>query len=378
MDKKKILLVSCDGLGNGGVQAVMMGIVRNLSCKYIFDILLFTNEKRHFDDEFLSYGGEIIRVPKYEGDCKFRKRIDYYIRGPRLYHSVKKLLRDYGPYAAIHCNNGFESAMILKAARDAGVSARITHTHVVTNKSKLLRKGLDAIYLKTIKKHATSLVGCSREACVTMYGEQVDSFVIPNPYNEHKFSPNVDTLDQPREMVLMQIGSFSENKNQMFSVRVLAEIKKQYPNAKLNLVGFNMGDYQSKLEMLIEELGVKENVNILPHNTNTAEYLEGTAALIFPSVKEGFGIVLIEAQAMGVKCYASDTVPKSTDRGGCVYLSLSDGPKAWADKIIEDYEAHRGRHQVYDCSQFTSRHTMEIFDKLYSGENYENRSDNIS
>ena len=28
---KKVLLVSCEGLGNGGVQSVMMSIVRNLN-----------------------------------------------------------------------------------------------------------------------------------------------------------------------------------------------------------------------------------------------------------------------------------------------------------------------------------------------------------
>lgn len=378
MNKKRILLVSCDGLGNGGVQAVMMSIVRNLSCKYTFDILLFTNEKRYYDDEFLSYGGKIIREPKYEGSFKFRRKIDYYIRGPRLYHSVKKLLREHGPYAVIHCNNGFESAMILKAAQKAGISIRINHTHVIVNNSRLLRKGLNSIYLKFIKKYATSLLGCSREACVSMYGKQSDSFVISNPYDEHKFSPNTEAINKPREMVLMQIGSFNENKNQMFSIRVLAQIKKRYPNATLNLVGFNVGDYQAKLKTLIEELGVEKNVNILSHDTNTAEYLEDTAAFVFPSVKEGFGVVLIEAQAMGVKCYVSDTIPTAANRGGCVYLSLSDGPKAWADKIIADYEVSYGHHQLYDCSQFTSRKTMEIFDKLYSGENYENRSDNIS
>lgn len=378
MSKEKVLLVSSEGLGNGGVQAVMMGVVRNLSQKYLFDVLLFTSEKRHYEDEFLSYGGKIFRMPKYEGNCRFRRKIDYYIRGPRLYHSVKKLLREHGPYTAIHCHNDFESAMILKAAKESGISVRITHAHQIIKPTKWLPKAFHIISLKIIKKNATSLLGCSHKACVSVYGERSNALVVNNPYNEQKFSPNTDAFAQPRKMELMQIGSFSVRKNQMFSVRILAEIKKQYPDAKLNLVGFNMGDYQAKLEMLINELRVEENVNILPHDTNTAEYLEKAAAFICPSVVEPFGIVLIEAQAMGVRCYASDAAPKATDMGGCAYLSLEDGPKAWADKIIEDYEANNGRHQFYDCSRFASRRTTEIYDRLYSGENYENRSDNIS
>ena len=49
---KRVLMVSCEGLGNGGVQAVIMSIVRNLKNKYIFDILLFTDERRFYDNEF--------------------------------------------------------------------------------------------------------------------------------------------------------------------------------------------------------------------------------------------------------------------------------------------------------------------------------------
>ena len=48
----KVLLVSCEGLGRGGVQSVIMSIVKGLSDKFIFDIVLFTSEKRYYDDEF--------------------------------------------------------------------------------------------------------------------------------------------------------------------------------------------------------------------------------------------------------------------------------------------------------------------------------------
>lgn len=43
---KRILLVSCEGLGNGGVQAVIMSIVRNLHKEYLFDILFIHFRKK--------------------------------------------------------------------------------------------------------------------------------------------------------------------------------------------------------------------------------------------------------------------------------------------------------------------------------------------
>ena len=55
---EKVLMVSCEGLGNGGVQSVMMSIVRNLKNKYDFDMLLFTDERRYYDDEFEKIAGK--------------------------------------------------------------------------------------------------------------------------------------------------------------------------------------------------------------------------------------------------------------------------------------------------------------------------------
>ena len=125
-------MVSCEGLGNGGVQAVMMNIVRNLHREYLFDALLFTSEKRYYDDQFSSYGGNIHRIPRYEGSNKYRKKADYYIRGYKLYKDVKRLLIENGPYDVVHCNDEFESALIVKAAAECGVPVRITHTYYFT------------------------------------------------------------------------------------------------------------------------------------------------------------------------------------------------------------------------------------------------------
>ena len=86
---RRVLMVSCDGLGNGGVQAVIMNIVRKLYKEYTFDALLFTGEKRFFDDEFESYGGKIHRIPRYDGSNFIRSKADYYIRGRRLFEETK-------------------------------------------------------------------------------------------------------------------------------------------------------------------------------------------------------------------------------------------------------------------------------------------------
>lgn len=166
---KRVLMVSCEGLGNGGVQAVIMSIVRSLKDKYIFDILLFTDERRFYDDEFESYGGKIFRIPRYSGTNSFRKRLDYYVRGNYLYNKVLETLKENGPYDVIHCHDEYESAPILKAAAVSGIKVRIAHTHVISGKTNIIAGLLNNYRKKEIERYATIKIACSQEAGLSFF-----------------------------------------------------------------------------------------------------------------------------------------------------------------------------------------------------------------
>ena len=68
------------------------------------------------------------------------------------------------------------------------------------------------------------------------------------------------------------------------------------------------------------------------------ELLQGMDMFIFPSVFEGFGTALIEAQYAGLLCYASKyVIPKETkvtDR--MHFVSLDDGLEKWANIVYND------------------------------------------
>lgn len=359
--KKRVLIVLNECLHRGGTQAVIMSIVKGLSACYCFDILLFTSEEAYYDEEFKSYGGNIYRIPNYEGKSKLRKRIDLYIRWIWHRNKVKKVLEN--KYDVIHCINGFESGYILKMASKAQIPVRISMTVTITNANSL-RKIYNSFWLNKIMKYSTANVGCSKEACETMFGKNY--CIIPNSYRKEFNVPIVKKeFDAP---VLIQVASFCNNKNQLFTIRVFNEVLKEYPNALLHLVGYELDEgYKDRINNLIEQLQIKDNVVIHEANADTVILLDSSTHFLLPSNKESFGIVLLEAQARGVKCIVSNTVNEVANCGGCVYLPVKDGEKIWADYIVNDFSKNKGLHQEYDLSNFEEEKIFKQYEDLYEG-----------
>lgn len=362
---KKVLMVSCEGLGNGGVQAVMMNIIRNMHKEFIFDMLLFTSDKRYYDEEFLKYGGRIHRIPRYEGNNKIRKKIDYYIRGVSLYIRVKKLLKKEGPFDIIHCNAEFESAPIMKAASELGIPIRITHTHIISKKHNFVATCLEEYRKKVIDRYSTKRVGCSVEACKSFFLDSTRTTVINNIYDNSKFNPKLYKCSVDDRLQVLQVGSFCATKNQLFSIEVLHKIREQIKNVKFSFVGFDIDGYEKIIKDKIKLLNLEEHVSFYPCDADIPRLLTKSTAFIFPSLHEGFGIAIIEAQAMGVRCFASEGVPKTTDCGGVTFLKLSDGADVWADKIIDAYRKYGNSKDKYDVSNYAIGNVIKSYRELY-------------
>lgn len=369
-DKEKILLVSCNGLGRGGVQSVIMSIVRNLSYRYIFDIVVFTKEKRYYDDEFTSFGGSIIRIPFYEGSNKLLSKIGLYFRWGWLYFKTCSALKKNGPYIAIHCHNNFESAAMLRAAAKCGVPIRLIHSHSPYNeqeKKHHLRQLYNRISRRVILSNSTYLLACSDIAGKVLFGKNGNFQIVNNSYNDkiYHFMPRNNCSKD--NLIITQVGSFSSNKNQLMTIRVFDELLQTYPNSKLVFVGFDTSEnYLKKMKDEISEKKIENKILFFPADTNIAAILNETDAFLFPSLFESFGIVLLEAQACGVKCYASKSVPNVTDMGGCKYIDIDDGPKAWAQTIVEDFRNGLLKHHKYDCSRYAESKVISLYKDIYT------------
>lgn len=153
--------------------------------------------------------------------------------------------------------------------------------------------------------------------------------------------------------VIGHVGRFNFQKNHSFLLRVFKKVKEICNEAHLLLVGD--GELESQIRGFLKENGLDSSVTILSHRDDIPDLMNIMDVFVFPSIFEGLGIVLIEAQAVGVRCVVSDAVPKEafvTDN--IVALSLEDRVENWAETILNRdrlYSSRPNRLSEYDMKK---------------------------
>lgn len=104
--------------------------------------------------------------------------------------------------------------------------------------------------------------------------------------------------------VIGTVGRLSEEKRHVDLLKAFHDVRKVFPKATLLIVGD--GDMRDGLTNLATRLGVSGSVTFAGFQRNISEYLNKMDVFVLPSRTEGFGIVLLEAMAMGLPVVASN------------------------------------------------------------------------
>ena len=358
-------------LNKGGIQSVVMNIIRSLNDEFQIDVLTISNAEGLYDGEVRAYGGEIYRMRINTNGNRFSNSLSFYTRGYHIYNAVKSTIEENGPYCAIHCHIADEAGFALSAAKQCGIPVRIAHAHTAFDSNYHLIARVYTDYLRNlIFKNATNLVACSKKAGEKLYGAH-DFLIIYNTV-DRRFLDSTTTHTVHTAPHLLQVGLICDNKNQMFTLDILKTLKEKYPESQLVFIGSPkdsvMEHYHNNLKEKAKEEGMNESVHFLPADSDVKTEMQKADYLLLPSHNEGLGIVSLEAQAVGLMCFASTEVPAEVDCGGCVFLSLNDGAESWANRIAQQFEEDHGARQKYDMSRFMPDVIMEQYRKLYRGE----------
>lgn len=335
-DNKPIrVLHVLSSLRPGGSQTLIMKIYRNIDRDRVqFDFAVRTQKPDYYDEEIQSLGGRIFHLPwETENPLSF---VSYK-------NALENILKNDGPFHVVHSHSNFHSGYILQIANKAEVQVRIAHSHnTAVGKTSWMRNLWAQLMRRKILNNATHLLACSPAAAKFLYGSQFDQdnryMLLPNAIDLDPYEKSNDDQTLWREKtglpvdgyLIGHIGRFDKQKNHALLLQIFVALLEIIPEARLILVG--EGDLQQQMKHYAVEKGIVNKVHFLGVRLDVPEILAALDVFVFPSFYEGLGIVLIEAQAAGVPCVASDKVPEEVDLGlGLVqFISLDLNTQVWA------------------------------------------------
>ncbi|OGM10688.1 hypothetical protein A2Z22_05270 [Candidatus Woesebacteria bacterium RBG_16_34_12] len=106
---------------------------------------------------------------------------------------------------------------------------------------------------------------------------------------------------------IIYVGRLMDFKNVDLLIKSISLVKKHYPDVKCLIIGD--GPEKEKLQTLTRQLGLSKNISftgfIKSHNDVYA-FMKSSKVFVLPSTREGFGIVVTEANACGIPVITVD------------------------------------------------------------------------
>lgn len=363
--KDNILIIAYNDLNNSGVPNVIYQIIKSQCERYHFDIVVFGDDDYYYK-KMLSDGVndvDIIRISIRKPKSKISRFFFYLFLEQKLQYRESIRLLEKKKYKAIHSFKEYDSGPFLKAAKKQGITKRIIHSNVIHSKTYNCVMNKRKRYSL---KYATELVGVTDLCCRNAF-QEANYKIIHFSYDESIYNKNVQNRLKNNQLVLTQIGTFSSNKNQLFSIEILYNLKKLYPNALLKLIGTEREkNYLSEMNKTIREFGLEPNVEIIDGSKGVGDNLQYTSFTLLTSHKEGASLVVIESQACGIDVFASSSVAEEMNLGGITFLDLSKGPEYWAREIYKKWTLNKNKRHNYDMSSFSKETFNKSISNIYS------------
>lgn len=349
MEKIKIVNI-ISKLVYGGTESVLLNYYNNMDLsKYEISIITMEAINDESIRRFEDLGVRVFIVGDWEKEpIKIGKKI------------LKILKQEQ--FDIIHSHLSHTNFYFMILGYIAGIKIRISHSHLIYIDKTIKEKIKHKIYKLLIKIFSTNYMACSEAAAIDLYGTTKNIYILKNAIDLKKFAPNGDIRNEYRkllkyqddEIVICNIGRMEEQKNQLFLIDVFNELTKLNIHYRLLIIG--AGSLEEKIKNRISNYKLEKKVQILSSRNDINKILQAADLFLLPSLYEGLGIVLIEAQASGVVCYTSDyVVPKEAKVTNDLYfINLKQSPKKWAEIINKNSKQKKGQ-RTQDYKSITNK-----------------------
>ena len=361
------------GMNTGGIETWLMHVLRGIDKDlYQIDFLTHTSSTCFYDKEIRLLGCQIFSCPKTKKPLRYAWNLNH-------------ILKNNGPYDVVHSHVAHFNGVVLTLARLAGVPLRIAHSHsnasLKDRNAHLLRK----LYLRVaqlfIRKNSTARYACSNDAGLYLFGQDwggnQNEQILSCGFDLTSFSSPVDRSQVLEELgisedclVVGHVGRFVEAKNHTFIVDIFYALLQRNPLVRLLLVGDGL--LRTNIEEKVEKMNLVNYVIFSGVRTDISRMMLGAIdILLFPSLSEGLGLVLIEAQAAGVPCVVSEVIPPEAfvvpDMINVV--NLKESSQQWAYIIQQQLETNRQFDYSLEIllnSHFNVMKTIRSLEVMYS------------
>lgn len=291
-----------------------------------FDFVVSNTEEFRFATD-PRFNGKLVEVPgRGNGDLAWARSI------ARAVHN--------SAYTHVHLHSSWASALVLPLLAGAPVQ-RIVHSHSVLPAPKGVARVKRWLARSVIDRFSDYRLACTRPAGDQMFirGYQIAPNLIE--YEKYRFSAASrnrmrKAIGCPEDsLVIGHVGHFHEQKNQRFLLDSFRHVTRLIPKAFLVLVGAGPESARAYALAGSNELILTGRVKLLGERLDVPDLYSAFDVFAFPSLYEGFGMALLEAQVSGLPALYSDSLPP--DAAISPFARSADlalGPEVWGDMLV--------------------------------------------
>lgn len=289
------------GLSNNraGTEAVISSYVRHLP-NIKFDFLCYEKPTNYSDLFSPETNNRFFVIP-----IKIKHPFSYT-------KNLKHFMEEHGSeYHTLWFNvNDISNIDLLVYAQRYGIERRITHMHNSKIPNILVTKLFSKFNWRKCLQLTTDRWACSDSAGKYLYSS-LEYKVIPNMVDAESRSFNLMKRNDLRRAWSLEdtwligtVGRLAAQKNQAYLIRLMPQIVKENPKAKLLIVG--EGPLRDELSSIAIQLNVKDQVLFAGSQSDVQAYYSSFDVFALPSLYEGLSISLLEAQYNGLPCVTSE------------------------------------------------------------------------
>lgn len=325
------------GMNRRGAETFIMNVYRKINHSVLqFDFLVYDMARQDYEDEIESLGGRVIHMPCHTG-----------LKAPLSISQFRKVLRENGPYKAVHIQTLLNSVWPLIAVKsETPDSVRIVHSHNTGNtlSSGFIKRIYERFARIMIRRHTQTMLACGQEAGEYLFGDKfIQAGIVVNngidlDYHTAKNANAIKAIrkefDLERCLVIGSVARFNPIKNHTRMINIASELRKQGVGFKMLFVG--NGSDEEMLREKVKDAGLSDHIIFTGLRRDIRDLMATFDVFLMTSHFEGNPVTLVEAQATGTPCVVSDVITNNMDMGlGLISkCSLESSDEIWAETIL--------------------------------------------